>query len=270
MKSIIPVFLLMLLFSCSNDDETNTDRILPTPIIEFVAESNTVSHISDGSTYQDQVTVRLVNSQVYYFNESIEFTLRVDTQNSTAIEGVDFNFTSSSSYTFNNFNNFTQHIDIEILTEEMHTSTTKEITFIAQEVDSNIEVHGVFTINYECFVDLTGNYQVTNDFCLNNIFSSSITVNITKANNGKWHLTSADGLFLATCAQSIVLLNPGYIEVNCSNVPYSDDLFYYPNYDIGTVLGGTWNQETGILMMQHRNTSFSGGPYFWNSRYVRQ
>ena len=269
MKSLIPLFLLILLFSCSNDDETNTDRVLPTPIIEFVAESNNVSHQSDGSSYQDQVTVRLANSEVYYFNESIEFTLRVDEQNSTAIEGVDFNFTPSL-YTFNDFNNFTQHIDIEILTEEVYISETKEIVFIAQEVVSNTEVSGIYTINYECFVDLTGTYFVTNDFCLNNNFST-FTATITKVDNNKWYLSSADGMFMASCTGSLGLYNFGYIEIiNCSEVPFSDDLEFAPTADIGTVLGGTWDQQTGVLEMQHRDTFFNGGPYFWTSRYVRQ
>jgi hypothetical protein len=270
MKSIIPALLLMLLFSCNKDD-TNLERILPTPIIEFVAESNTVSHISGGSSYQDQVVVRLANSEVYFFDESIEFTIRVDEQNSTAVEGVDFNFTSSSyTFTFNNENNFTQSIPIEILTEEVYTTETKEIAFIAQAVDSDMEVPGIFTINYECFVDLTGTYLVTNDFCLNNT-NPFLTATITRADNGKWFLSHADGWFIGFCYAD--LQNSGYIEIdNCSNIPFSDDLKFaaVSGHDIGTILGGTWNQETGILEMQHRDTFFPGSPHFWNSRYVRQ
>jgi hypothetical protein len=269
MKSIIPAFILMLLFSCNKDD-TNLERILPTPILEFVAESNTVSHISDGSSYQDQVVIRLANSDVYFFDESIEFTIRVDEQNSTAIEGVDFNFTSSPyTFTFNSDNNFTQNIPIEILTEEAYTSFTKEITFIAEVIDNSIQTSGIFTINYQCFVDLTGTYTVANDVCgtLLNPFNQNVT--ITFADNGKWHLDSVDGTFLINCT-SYMGPSYGYIEVNCGVVDPSDDIFANSTtYLIGNVLGGSWDQETGVLEMNHSQNFFPWAPTNWNSRYVR-
>ena len=264
MKSIIPVLLLMLLFSC-NQNDTNLDNITVLPIIEFVEESNSNSYISDGSSYQDQIVIILANSETFSSEYSIEFTLRVDEENTTAIEGVDFNFTSNT-YTLNSDNNFIQTIAIEILSEEIYTSITKEIALIAEVVDSDIEAHSVFTINYECFVDLTGTYIVTNTLCDGWTFEASIT----KGENGKWHLSRADGFWWVCTILDVI--NPGNIEVNCNNVAFSDDLWLNQNInqDMGTILGGTWNQQTGVLEMQHRDTFFAGGPYLFDSRYVRQ
>ena len=34
--------------------------------------------------------------------------------------------------------------------------------------------------------------------------------------------------------------------------------------------GGTWDAGAGILTMQHTDIFFNGGPYAWESTYVRQ
>ena len=41
-------------------------------------------------------------------------------------------------------------------------------------------------------------------------------------------------------------------------------------YQIGNVLGGSWDQETGILEMSHSQNVTSLWQTSWNSRYVRQ
>ena len=265
MKSIIPVILLTLLFSCSQDD-TNS----PTPIIELVAETSNVTYYSDGSSHQDQVVFRLVNFEEFS-GDYVEFTISIDEQNSTAIEGVHYNFTPyTNTYTLNIDNNFIQSIPIEILSEADDASHTKEIVFVAQEVGNNIETHGVFTINYECFVDLTGTYTFANDVCgtLSNPFIGTLT--ITRADNGKWYLGTVDGGFMIRC---VTYTGPsyGYIEVNCGVVEPSNDIFFATdNYLIGNVLGGTWNQQTGVLEMSHSQNFFPWAPTNYNSRYVRQ
>lgn len=268
MKSIIPVILLMFLFSCSQDDINS-----PTPIIELVAETSNVTYYSDGSSHQEHAIFRLVNFEEFS-GDSVEFTISIDEQNSTAIDGVHYNFTpNTNTYTLNIDNNFIQSIPIEILSEDDDASHTKEIAFVAQEVGSDIETQGLFTINYECFVDLTGTYTVANDACgiLTNPFTQTIT--ITQTEQGKWHLSSGDGLWAWKCTLLDFQYNWGNIEVkNCNNILYSDDLFWNTgvSWDIGTILGGTWNQQTGVLEMRHSQNYFTWAPTTWTSRYVRQ
>ena len=269
MKSIIPAILLMLLFSCSQDDINS-----PTPIIELVAETSNVTYYSDGSSHQEQVVFRLVNFEEFS-GDSVEFTISIDEQNSTAIEGVHYNFTpNTNTYTLNIDNNFIQSISIEILSEADDASYTKEIVFVAQEDVSDIETQGIFTINYECFVDLTGTYSVTTDFGVALGYPSvTRTATITRADNRKWYLTAVAGAFQTYTTYDGPSF--GNIVVNCDVVEPSNDIhlaFESNNteYVVGNVLGGTWNQQTGVLEMSHSQNFFSTWPATWNSRYVRQ
>lgn len=126
-------------------------------------------------------------------------------------------------------------------------------------------------VQVSCVADLSGTYTVTNSGCNNANFP--FTVTITKNSDGSYHLTSADGGFLHRCTANSTLINAGNIVEQCGEILPSGDLDFGPDnspYDIGIIVGGTWDAVTGTLTMEHEQSFTANWPSSWTSTYVRQ
>ena len=125
-----------------------------------------------------------------------------------------------------------------------------------------------FNITVNCFADLTGAYTVTNSQCGSGSSGTIPTVNISQTPDGNWYLETADGGLLQYCTSNTALVNDGTISVVCGQVQPSDNIAFCPDYGIGCITGGTWNQEDGILELELNDGFFGVGDY--TATYVRQ
>ncbi|WP_104734716.1 hypothetical protein [Hanstruepera ponticola] len=260
MKSLLSFIIIFVILSCSEDDSSNNNPLSVVPIFEFVEGLGNNTFESNGSTYTDIVSLHIVNYNQIPANTNVEINITIDNENSTAIEGVDFNF-NSGIYIFNSSNNFIQPIPVDIIPNLAFEDYSKTIAFVANLVGSELKVSKSYTISFNCHVDLTGTYHASNDWD-----SEDGIATISLAENGKWYISDIGGYW----QPYDLTINPGYIVVeDCNRVPFSDDTAL-AQFDTGVVLSGTWDQENGILIMNHVDNFFNGGPYYWTSTYVRQ
>lgn len=128
---------------------------------------------------------------------------------------------------------------------------------------------GHFNLTVNCSADLSGTYLVTNDACM-----PSFTTTISKNDDGTWYIESGDGGFLHLCTGNSTLVNWANITVICGVVQPSGNLRFGSDggtYDIGDISGGSWDQENGVLTMNHsQNLTSNWVAGEWTSTYTRQ
>ncbi|SHJ75141.1 hypothetical protein [Pseudozobellia thermophila] len=126
-----------------------------------------------------------------------------------------------------------------------------------------------FNLIVNCYADLSGTYTVTNSVCGEGSSGTIPSVTITETPDGSWQLETADGGLLQYCTSNTGLVNGGIISVICGEVSSSSsDTDFCPDYGIGCITGGTWDQETGVLELQLNDDFFGNGDY--TATYVRQ
>lgn len=272
------LFVLALSFlatSCLVDDEVATDSYSEgSNLVGFTSASRTLSGIADGSEYDFSVNLSLTGpTSETTQSGDIEVMVSVDPA-STAIEGTHFVLPSTTT-TLTKDGNYIGSLPITLITTGIVPPLAENPVLILNVEDvngNNVIVNGrtgtvTLTIIYQCFADLGGTYSVTNDFCAPNF-----TTTIAPDGSGGWLIGSADGGFLHQCTSNTSLLNPGNIVELCGDILPSTALQFGSDggYGIGDILGGTWDQDAGILTMQHQDVFFNGGPYNWTSVYTRQ
>lgn len=123
-----------------------------------------------------------------------------------------------------------------------------------------------FNIQVNCFADLTGTYTVTNSYCGAGSTGTIPPVKISKTPDGNWVLETADGGLLQYCTSNTTLTNAGTISVVCGEVSGTTD--FCGSNGIGCIVGGSWDQETGVLTLELDDTFFGIGGY--TATYTRQ
>jgi hypothetical protein len=148
-------------------------------------------------------------------------------------------------------------------------------TFRVRVVKKDGEVYyfnsgmGRFQLTINCSYDLNGTYTMTNSVC-----SASVTVAISQNSDGTWYAETADGGLLQFCSTNTTIQNDGSFAVGCGGVVTAIEggpaYCEGGGYGIGCITGGTWDQENGVLNLEHSDVffSWSGGTY--TSTYVRQ
>src|SRR5690606_15611326 len=111
-----------------------------------------------------------------------------------------------------------------------------------------------FNIQVNCFADLTGTYTVTNSYCGAGSTGTIPPVKISKTPDGNWVLETADGGLLQYCTSNTTLTNAGTISVVCGEVSGTTD--FCGSNGIGCIVGGSWDQETGVLTLELDDTFF--------------
>ena len=125
-----------------------------------------------------------------------------------------------------------------------------------------------FNLVVNCYADLSGTYTVTNSLCGTGETGTIPPVTITETADGGWYLTIADGGFLQYCTRNTALVNDGNISVVCGEVQATSGNSFCGGYGIGCITGGTWDQETGVLVLELNDSYFENGDY--TATYTRQ
>ena len=126
---------------------------------------------------------------------------------------------------------------------------------------------GRLTLALNCSYDLTGSYTMTNTVC-----ASSVTVAISQNPDGSWYAETADGGLLQFCSTNSTLQNEGSFNVGCGGIVTSfadGDPTFCGGYGIGCIEGGSWDQDSGILILENSNAFFSWAGATYTSTYTR-
>lgn len=277
-KKLLTVVCASLMFtSCLVDDEAplNREDVTQGPnTVSFTQPGQFLSAVTDGAEYNFSIPVQLVGPTLMEQSQDVSLTVSPD-PSSTAVEGVHYTMDNMST-TLTRSGNYNSSLGITMITDGIMAPLDENPILILNIVDAsgnNVVVPGgstgsiTLTFVYQCFADLSGTYTVTNDFC-NPVFTATIASN----GEGAWVISSADGGFLHQCTSNTTLLNEGTIVELCGEILPTGNLDFGTagGYGIGDILSGTWDAVSGTLEMQHRDVFFNGGPYEWNSLYVRQ
>lgn len=268
---LILATLVALTTSCV-DDTTDIDAITGgTNVAGFLSGSASVSAVAGGeeTSFTKEITVAIVGPSVESVNGTVTATVAVNEELTTAEAGVHYTL-DQTSFTIEPGDNGFSTFSFTMLTDGIEPPLAANPVLaldVTQTTGDNKVVASGTTIKinmlYLCFADLSGTYSVTNDFC-----SPTFTATITPNPDGSWYSTVADGGFLHTCTSNTTLLNWGSFNEVCGVIQPSTDL-RYGSLPIGTILGGTWDQENGIIQMDHEEAFFTNGPYSWSSTYTR-
>ncbi|PWI30992.1 hypothetical protein DI383_06035 [Flavobacteriaceae bacterium LYZ1037] len=132
---------------------------------------------------------------------------------------------------------------------------------------------GRYALTVNCASDLNGIYTVTNSVCGPGTTNGGIPpVAITQNSDGTWYAETADGGLLQFCTSNNIP-NPGSFAIGCGGVVDASGTSGGPDYctysggAIGCITGGSWNQDTGVLQLEHQDDFFGVGAY--TSTYVR-
>lgn len=279
MKYLFLGLSIALLASCIDDDPGIGDNIQATPnIIGFEEPSASVSAVAGGmeTEFAKTVVVSIEGPNLGAIESDVTATVTVD-PSSTAVEGVHYTL-PSNTFTIGPDDNFFSDFAITMLADGITPPLAENPQLILNvsttSGDGSVIASGrslVVNMLYLCFADLSGTYLVTNDYCGPGNPNGNLpyTVTITQNSDGSWYSTVADGAFLNGCTGNVTLENYGSFNEVCGVIQPSTDL-RYGSLGIGTILGGSWDQDNGILTMRHQDVFFSGGPYAWESTYTRQ
>ncbi len=273
MKVIKHIFIFLLalgtLTSCF-DDDTFVDEVESTPVlIGFSNRTAAVSAVSDGQEYEKLMEVSLFGPSSKDITTPITATISVD-PSSTAQEGVHYRLLSNE-FTIGPDDNKLGNFPVMMLTDGIEPPLAANPVLVLNVTqatgDGRVIASGsqlVINMLYLCYADLAGTYVGTNDWC-----DETFVAEISPNPDGSWYMTVADGGFLHTCTSNTTLLNWGSINEVCGTIQPTANL-RYGGLGIGVIQTGTWDQETGTLIMEHTDEFFNGGPYEWTSTYVRQ
>jgi hypothetical protein len=177
-------------------------------------------------------------------------------------ESVPFTFSLSSLDEFTN--------QIGATADELRIGDIFTFTVKVHQTDGDVYQYSnqSFNLTVNCFADLSGSYKVTNSQCGEGSSGVIPLVNISQTPDGNWYLETADGGLLQYCTSNTALVNDGTISVVCGEVQPSSSLAFCPDYGIGCITGGTWDQENGILELELNDGFFGVGDY--TATYVRQ
>lgn len=276
--SYLAIGVLAVSLSCS-EDETLADQIEGSPnLVGFHTASQSLSAVTNGEEYDFTVPVKVFGPSVKELDGSVTARIAVD-ESSTAVEGTHY-VLEGREIVLSKDGDFNGVLPITVLTEGIVAPLPEAPILVlnVEQVDGNGKVIASakpITLNffYLCYSDLSGTYAVTIDHtrCQNDPYGPNFPfmVEISANPDGSWHLSSADGGFLGRCTGNAGLDNAGNIVELCGEIQFSDDLDY-GSLDIGTITGGTWDDATGTLILEHKQSFSANWPSTWTSKYVRQ
>lgn len=266
---------LVLAMSCDDatvgdDEELNYNTGIN--VVEFTSAKIAVPFVADGDVKQYGVKILASGPDLTNVSGDATVTFSVD-PSSTAVSGEHYSL-ASSTVTLSKDKDFMANIPISVITEDVEAPLVKTLVLNIDSISGtgdNLVVSGnksqiTLEISYSCFADLTGTYTMTNDSKRN--CRLPVDVTISANSEGGWYLSTADGGLLQYCSGND-LLNDGNIFVVCGEVIPSDDVAFCGSNGIGCITGGTWDAETGVLILENNNTFFAGLSDY-KSTYVRQ
>mmetsp|Transcript_33198 Transcript_33198/g.54268 ORF Transcript_33198/g.54268 Transcript_33198/m.54268 type:complete len:286 (-) Transcript_33198:41-898(-) len=285
MKNILYIYILasVVLFSaCSTDpDDLMTADALEGAILDISGSSGSLAGAPAGGVDLEDAEIEFQLAELSYnvafmgkSGEDVNKLVVTKTYGGQTVEVAEAKggLKGSISVAYTSLSDFLEGFDGVAATDlRIGDVIAFETTIVMNDGREILYPKGNLNIGISCLADLSGTYSVTNSGCSNSNFPFEVT--ITKNADGTWHLTSADGGFLHRCTGNSTLVNAGNITEQCGEILFSGDLDFGSNggsYDIGDVVGGTWDAATGTLTMDHIQTFTGNWPSEWTSTYVRQ
>ena len=163
----------LIFTSCLVDDEVISDSYNQGPnFVGFdvvgTATVETTSVVADGEEKQKLINVNVTGPTFEDLEGDVTITYSVNEELSTAVEGTHF-LLEDNTLTLTNEDNYMGNIPVTILTEGIEPPVSKDLVLTIEEVTSasgeEVIVNGrrneiIYTINYNCFSDLAGTYEV--------------------------------------------------------------------------------------------------------------
>lgn len=273
MKYIKLILIILIAFNITGcfEDTTIDDEIAGTPnLVTFSRQEVSASATADGSEYTKEVNLKFIGPRLDEVKNQVTVNVSVD-ESSTAVEGTHYRL-DQTQITFGPDDNFLAKLPFTMLTAGIQAPLEENPELVLNlenaSGDPSVIASGKklkINLLYLCFADLSGTYLVTNDNC----DTGGYTIEISQNPDGSWYLESADGGFLGHCTANTGLANFGTINVVCGEVQPSDDLEYVGCCDIGNIQGGTWDQQSGVLIMEHTQEFTPNWAGSWKSTYTR-
>ena len=230
---------------------------------------------AEPQTYEYNIPLFLDGPTSEFETGEIVVTFELDAA-STAQPGFNYDFTAGNTVTLNEENNFSANIPVTVYTEGVEPPTVESLILNITDVSTSGTSAEVVVnqksestrvnLSYICETDLSGEYIITNDVCTVSAPYNEAT--ISPDGDGGWAITRSDGALLNGCTSNVSLGQPGNIIVVCGEVQVSKQPSFCGGYGIGCITGGTWDEETGVLTLEHTDDFFGVGTY--TSTYIRQ
>lgn len=278
MKALKYIFILILVLgtyhSCLVDDTTRYDLNSTTKNLAGFEQSRTsFSFISDGSEYQFTVRVKIVGPTVADIKNNVTMTVAVS-DSSTAIEGYHFRI-DEPALTLDPDNNLLGLFPVTILTEgivaPLDVAPVLVLMVTSATGDPSVTNHGKpieITLNYGCFSNLSGTYDVTTEYTG---YTGIVTIltwteTITETGIGTYRTERVGHWSPADLGGT-----PGFTFNDVCNqlsVPGQYLVDLYSNWVEGTDFGSV-DPSTGNLYIEY-SVCVPTGCRYYKSTYIKQ
>lgn len=216
-----------------------------------------------GDEYTKEITISVIGPSVDKMTDDVKLSLSL-ASSSTAVEGTNYELLSDiSNVVLTAADDYTTTISMKVFSAGIEPPETRTLDLSIDQVTTNENVvandkstKATVSIIYNCPSDLTGTYTMTNDVCAPTVEGITIEAD----GDGGWYLSVADGGLLASCTSNTGLVNDGNISVVCGEVTEGSSAFCSSD-GIGCVTGGTWDEDTGVLVLELNDALFGAGDY---------
>lgn len=271
---IIFILSLGMFNSCLDDDDMNLDlNDDGYNLAGFEGACTTVAGITDGSEYTFELKVKLVGPTSMNVTNDITLTIGAH-ESSTAIEGTHFRI-DNPTVTLEASNNHLGHVEFTMLTKGLVAPLDEVPVLVLEAVnatgDPTVVNNGktmTVSLNYACFSNLEGTYDVT---MVRTHYDGSVktytwTEYITETGVGEYR-TSEVGHWIG----GLGVGTPGFTFYDVCNVitiPGQNLVEYYSNWVEGTDFGSV-DPATGNLHMEY-SICADYGCYTYVCDYIKQ
>jgi hypothetical protein len=279
MKTLKYIFLLILVIgtfqSCLVEETTKYDLNDDGPnLAGFEQPRTSFSFVTDGEEYNFTLRMKVIGPKLNEIAGPVTVTIAAD-PSSTAIEGTHFRI-DQPTMTLDPENNFLGLWPITILTDGIQAPLDEAPVILLNVVDASgdpsvinngkpIEV----TLNYGCFSNLTGTYDVTTEYTgyTGVVTTLTWTEAITQTGIGTYR-TERVGHWVPSALGG----TPGFTfndVCNVITVPGQNLVDLYSNWVEGTDFG-TVDPVTGNLYIEYSICVTGTGCRLYKSTYVKQ
>lgn len=273
MKTIIKITFLFLislsLTSCLVDDTDPTGEFdQGVNVVGFVGSTMNLSGVANGNEYESEIGFEVKGPTSGDYSAAVNATISVDPA-STAVEGTHYRL-DSSSITLEADGNYTGSLPITLLTEGLVAPMAESPILILEvtsaDGETNLLPNGVkltITLNYLCFSNLAGSYDVAMRYVRS---ASGIDANyvftdvVTETADGEYR-TGTVGAW--TAAQLGGTPGMTFNDVcNDISVPYQNLVDLYSNIVEGVAGNSFVNPDTGAIYFEYTICATDCREYF--------
>lgn len=266
LKYLLVLILSIGLFnSCLIDDETTIqDNDNGSNVVTFELAKATITAVSDGQEYEFELKVKVVGPTLRDLKSDVVATIGGNTTLSTAIEGTNYRI-DVPTITLSAANNYLGIFKFKMLTDGIYAPLAtapllyldvKGVTGDAKVTNSGKPIE--ITMNYACFSNLEGNYDV--HAVITRAISGAITTynwneDITETGTGQYrtYIVTYDGYVNPYTSA----MTPGFTFFDVCNeitVPEQNLVEYYSNIVVGTAVGSS-NPIAGTIHIEYSTST---------------